>query len=281
MLKQQDFDPLGLNTAKSTMTVLTGATLSDVGIDGVAIKPTEIDLEQASKLDVGTITIDYEGQEHLPETDLLSDLADSYTVRLTAPVRADGFDPLGDDSELTDLPDVLDHVLVAGHHAYLSDEERRRTVAPRLEAAAEDVTDPWIGTEGIERIALAIGGTQFELLSETTLRDVRALRQAGFDGSVAVYAPTVLTDEPNIILDAVGEYAARRQRVREALPEGAPRDSTATGRAQNILEQACREYALVGDPDTVAERVNDLHAAGVDHVISYPARGLDPFLDSS
>ncbi len=53
------------------------------------------------------------------------------------------------------------HVLVAGHGAYLTDDEAARAVAPRLRAAV-DVPAPWVGTEGIERLALAVGGTQYD-----------------------------------------------------------------------------------------------------------------------
>lgn len=257
------------------MTVLGDASLSAVGIDAAALKPTEVDVSRASELRVETITIDYEGPEHVPDPELLADLAETVDVRLTAPVRADGFDPLGDGSRYEALPETVSTVLVAGHSAYLDETEQRRAVAPRLRAAAEDAPDAWIGTEGVARIALAVGGTQFELLSATTLRDVRALRAAGWSAPIAVYAPTVLSDDEDEILDAVGEYAARRQRVAEALPADAPTDSAATGKARTVLSRACREYALVGDHETVADRVLALHEAGVDHVVGYPARGLD------
>jgi len=257
------------------MTALTGATLAEVGIDAAALKPSEVDLGRARDLTVETVTVDYEGRDQFPGSDLLADLADTRAVRVTAPVRADGFDPLGDESHRAALPDTVGEVLVAGHPAYLDDTECRRAVAPRLEAAAADATDPWVGTEGIERVALAVGGTQFELLSGTTARDVRALRAAGFDGEIAVYAPTVLTDDPDAVLDAAGAYAARRGDVRATLPEDAPRDSTVGGSARETLLAACREYALVGDPEEVADRVDRLRSVGVDHVVGYPARGLD------
>jgi hypothetical protein len=260
------------------MTVLTGDRLSDAGIDAVALKPSEHDVERARDLDVETLTVDYEGPEHAPAPDVFADLSTEFDVRATVPVRADGFDPLGDQHLRASLPPTVGEVFVAGNPAYLSDEETRRAVAPRLEAALADATDPWVGTEGIERIALATGSTQFELLSARTGREMRALRSAGFDGSIAVYAPTVLTDDEDAILDAVGAYAARRQHVREALPEDTPMDSAVSGEAREILLVACREYALVGSTETVASHVDDLLAAGVDRVVSYPARGLDAVL---
>ena len=152
------------------MTARAGTTLSSVGIDAVALKPTEVDIRRAHDLTVETLTIDYEGRDHLPSNDLLADLAASFAVRVTVPVRADGFDPLGDDSLWQALPDGVGEVLVAGHPAYLTPTERKRAVAPRLETAHRDSTDPWIGTEGFERLALAIGGTQFDLLSASTAR---------------------------------------------------------------------------------------------------------------
>lgn len=258
------------------MTVLTGASLADVGIDGAALKPTEVDIERAHDLEVGTLAVDFEGRDHVPDPDTLRELADTYELRVTVPVRADGFDPRGDDSHRRALPDAVSEVFVAGNGAYLDDHERKRAVAPRLSAAVESAADPWVGTEGIERLALATGGTQFELLSSRTRASVRGLREAGFEGEIAVYAPTVLTADDGEVLDAVGAYAARRRPVRERLPEGSPTDSEATGTAREILRAACREYALVGDPEAVAERVSDLREVGVDHVVAYPARGLDP-----
>jgi hypothetical protein len=260
------------------MTVLTGTTLSEVGIDAAALKPTEIDLDRARQLDVGTLTIDYEGRDYFPESDTLRRLASEFDLRVTVPFRADGFDPQGDDSLRSTLPGSADEVLVAGHPAYLDGRERERAVAPRLSAAVASAEDPWIGTEGIERLALAAGGTQFELLSGATTASVRGLRAAGFDGEIAVYAPTVLAGDESEILDAVGAYAARRNPVRERLPDAAPTDSTATGPAREVLSEACREYALVGAPETVSRRVSELRAAGVDYVVGYPARGLDPIL---
>ena len=255
--------------------MLTGVTLTDAGIDAAALKPTEVDVSRAAALDVETVTIDYEGARHLPDRSTLAVLAETKRVRVTTPVRVDGFDPLGDDSALAGLPEGVGRVLVAGHDAYLTSEEAERAVVPRLRDAAEAAADPWVGTEGIERPALAVGGTQFELLSRSTTRDLRALRAAGFEGDVAVYAPTVLTDDEDVILDAVGAYTARRGPVRAALPEDAATDATARGRARDVLTRAVRDYALVGDKETVADRVAQLKDAGADTVVGYPARGLE------
>jgi len=258
--------------------MLQGATLSQAGIDAAALKPAEVDVERAADLAVDTVAVDYEGREHLPSPQTFAALADGKTVRVTTPVRADGFDPLGERDLAESLPESVRRVLVAGHPAYLTDSERERAVAPRLREAATRSRDPWVGTEGIERIALAVGGTQFELLGPTTDRRLRALRQAGYEGEVALYAPTVLTDEEDAVLDALGDYAARRGPVRSALPEDAPTDADAEGRAREVLSQAVRDYGLVGGVETVADRVDELRDAGADRIVGYPARGLDPFL---
>jgi len=260
------------------MTVVTDSRVAAADIDAVALKPNEMDLSLAHELPVSTLTVDYEGREHVPASDVLTALAAEFDCRVTVPVRADGFDPLGDEHLRDSLPAGLGEVLVAGHSAYLSEAEGRRAVAPRLGAAAEEATDPWVGTEGVERIALAAGGTQFELLSKSTARDVRALRAAGFDGGVAVYAPTVLSNDPDTVLDAVGDYAARRRPVRAALPDDAPEDSSITGDARETLLDACHEYALVGEPARVAERISSLEDVGVNQVVAYPARGLEAVL---
>lgn len=260
------------------MTVLTEGRLTNVGIDAVALKPSEVDVTRAHDLDVQTVTIDYEGREHVPAPATLDELAGTFDVRATVPIRADGFDPLGDERFRTSLPDAVKEVLVAGHPAYLDRTERKRAIAPRLGAALDDADEPWVGTEGIERLALGAGGTQYELLSGSTVREVRALRDVGFDGDIAVYAPTVLTDDEDVVLDAVGDYTARRRPVREALPEDVPHDSSIEGDARETLLTACCDYALVGIRDTVTERVDVLLEAGVDHIVAYPARGLDPLL---
>ena len=259
--------------------MLTGDTLARAGIDAIALKPAEHDVSTAVELGVGTIVLDYEGREHLPAPEALATLADAYELFVTTPVRADGFDPLGDDGLVSSLPDAATRVLVAGNPAYLDTHEADRAIAPRLRAAREAAPDAWVGTEGIERIALAAGGTQFELLGRGTEREIEALRGAGFGGSIAVYAPTVLTDDPDETLNAIGGYVARRGAVKRALPEGSPTDAAVGGRAREILLRAAADYALVGDVGTVRERIDALEAAGADHVVSYPARGLSPFRD--
>lgn len=262
------------------MMLTTGKTLAQTGLDAAALKPAECDVGRAAELPLDTVTIDYEGREHLPETELLADLAADKAVRITAPVRADGFDPLGDDSLYDELPESVELVAVAGHAAYLTPEEGKRAVAPRLKAAVErgGKDDTWVGTESVERLALATGATQFELLSRSTERDLRALRAAGFEGEIAVYAPTVLTDEEDEVLDAVGGYAARRGPVQSALPDGAETDASAKGRAREVLSAATRDYALVGTEKQVSEQITALKDAGADTLVGYPARGIEEFV---
>jgi hypothetical protein len=260
------------------MTSLTGTSLADAGFDAVALKPASVDVTRARDLSVETLTVDYEGHKHVPDAETLGALAADNTVRVTAPVRADGYDPRGDDEQLRALPADVGLVAVAGNGAYLTDRERSRAVAPRLGDVVARADDPWVGTEGIERLALAAGGTQYQLLASRTEADVRALRAAGFDGEIAVYAPTVLTTDTDAVLDAVAAYAARRPAVADALPADPPTDATATGDVRERLLAGCREYALVGSAETVADRIDRLREAGVDHVVGYPARGLDPFL---
>lgn len=258
--------------------MLTSDGVVETGLDAAAVKPAECHLPSAADLPFDRLIVDWEGPAHFPSADVLADLSASAAVRVTTPVRADGFDPLGDDDLLDRLPSDVGRVLVAGHPAYLDERERSRAVAPRLGEAARLDPDAWVGSESVERIALATGNAQFELLSPTTGRDCRALRAAGFDGDLAIYAPTVLSDDEDVLLDALGAYAARRGPVANALPDGAVTDATATGRAREILLDAVGDYALVGSPDAVREQVAALKGAGADHVVGYPARGIDEFL---
>lgn len=252
--------------------------LAETGLDAVALKPAECDVSRAPVLPVDTVAIDYEGHEHLPDRDTLASLAEDLEVRLTIPVRADGFDPLGDDEIDRRVPGDVHRVLVAGHPAYLDEAEQDRPIAPRLGRAAERHPDAWVGTEGVERIALATGRTQFELLARSTERSIGALRAAGHDDTVAVYAPTVLSADDDAVLNAIGGYVARRRPVASALPDGAATDARATGHVREVLLAAASDYALVGDGARVGERVDALKDAGADLVVGYPARGLSEFL---
>lgn len=250
-----------------------------VGLDAIALKPAECDVSRVCDLAVDTVVIDYEGREHLPSADALRTLSERGAVYLTTPVRVDGFDPLGDDSLVEWIPEGVRRVFVAGHAAYLSDTEQRRAVAPRLRSAldSEVTPTPWVGTAGIKRIALAAGSVQYELLTRETRKSIRALRAAGYEGGVSVYAPTVVSGDDNEILDAVGGYVARRRVVREALAEHTAEPATdrrASGAVRDRLLTAAREFALVGDRETIRQRISSLHDAGVDTVVGYPAAGL-------
>ncbi len=261
------------------MLTSTASSLERAGLDAVALKPTECDIERAAELAIDTVAIDYEGRESLPAAEVLEALASEVDIRLTTPVRADGFDPLGDDSLLEALPETVGRVLVAGHPAYLTEDERARAVAPRLGAALEGLADAWVGTESVERIAMATGATQYDLLSRTTPRELAAIRAAGFDGDVAVYAPTVCSEDEDTILEAVGDYVARRQPVASALPDAAATDASATGRAREVLLAAAEDYALVGTERAVSDQVEVLHEAGATTVVGYPAAGLENVLE--
>ncbi len=253
------------------------------GFDAVALKPTELDVGAVGFDDVEHAVIDYEGHEHVPDPELLTECARETDLSVTTPVRADGFDPLGDDALSRTLPESVGRVLVAGNPAYLSESERKRAITPRIGAARERAPAAWVGTEGIGRVALAAGGTQFELLAPTTAREVRALRAAGFDGDIAVYAPVVRSADEDTLLDALGAYVARRGSVATALDDargegvaaadGMRTDAGATGRPRSVLLEAIERFALVGPDERIDERIDELRSVGVDTVVGYPARG--------
>lgn len=255
---------------------MTAAPAVRAGLDAVALKPTEVDLRAAATLPAALeLVVDDEGRDSRPAPATLRTLAADHAVRLTTPVRSDGYDPLGDDSALDAVPDGVGRVIVAGNPDYMADHEAARGSAARLRAARDADPDAWVGTEGVERIAMAVGGTQFDLYAPTTEREVRALRDAGFANPVAVYVPVVLGADEDLLLDAVGEYAARRTPVARALPDDAPTDAGATGRAREVLTRAIADYALVGSVERVRERVDGLREAGIDTVVGYPAAGVE------
>ena len=119
-----------------------GVSIARTGLDGVALKPTECDVGRGVDLDCDVLTIDYEGRANLPSAETLRALASSKgKLQVTTPIRADGFDPLGDDSLSRSLPSAARRVLVAGHSVYLSEAERARPIAPRLRTARERAPD--------------------------------------------------------------------------------------------------------------------------------------------
>ena len=75
--------------------MLTATSLRRTGVDAVALKPAEHDLERALELGVDAAVVDYEGREHLPDPATFEALASSFDCYVTTPVRANGFDPLG------------------------------------------------------------------------------------------------------------------------------------------------------------------------------------------
>ena len=254
------------------------------GFDGVALKPTELDVASVDLAGVERAVVDYEGREHVPDSEVLADVARETDLFVTTPVRADGFDPLGDDHLSRALPESVGRVLVAGNPAYLTETERTRAIAPRIGAAREHAPTAWVGTEGVGRIALAAGGTQFELLAPTTVREVRALRAAGFEGTLAVYAPVVRSADEDALLDALGAYVARRGSVAAALddarpegvrtaPDGMRTDAGVSGAPRSVLLSAIERFALVGEDEDIDERIGELRSVGVDTIVGYPARG--------
>lgn len=250
-------------------------SIAEIGLDALALKPREVDLSIATSLPVETVVIDYEGRKCVPTRDRLESLAAEKTVVVTVPIRADGFDPLGDDSSFETIPESVGCTLVAGNPAYLDDHERDRAVAPRLGTALERYPSSWVGTEGVERIAMATGATQYELLTATTERDLVSLRAAGFSGSISVYAPTVVSPDDDALLDAVGEYVSRRRPVADRIPPDARTDANASGRVRDVLLDAGTKYALAGTERDVRQRIDALRDAGATTIVGYPAAGLE------
>ncbi len=240
--------------------------VASAGFDAIAVKPSKQSLESLDTTTIDTIVIDYEGNTALPQPEHVTALAREAEVIMTTPIRADGFDPLGDD-RLFDRYGADRFVLVAGNPTYLSQEERERAIAPRIGEARQRFPSAWVGTEGIERLALATGATQFELLSRRTPTTMSALRAAGFDGELALYAPTVITEDRAIALEALEGYLSRRKPVKRALANGNGTES----KRSHVLLQAMDDYALVGDVDAVSRRIESLRTAGVNTVVGYPA----------
>lgn len=245
--------------------------VATAGFDAVAIKPAEQAVTGHEQPPVETVVFDYEGDEHLPSAAVVASVAQTNNVVLTVPIRVDGFDPLGDDRRFEAYEPHVTFAFVAGNGAYLSDMERSRGIAPRLAAALERYPDAWVGTEGIERLAQATGATQYELLSRDTPRTLRALRAAGFQGDIAVYAPTVVTDDREQALEVLRPYLSRRATVREALGGSVPETIGRDGRARAVLEAAMDDYALVGSPTQLQSRLSTLRERGATTVVGYPA----------
>lgn len=248
-------------------------TIESVGFDALAVKPSHTDPSRVTSSPFDRFIIDFEGTEYYPSVSLIRDLQASTNVRLTIPVRVNGFDPLGNRDYLDALPPETKMVLVAGNPAYLSQAELSRRIAPRIGEVASEFADVWVGTEGIPLIALATDATQFFLLSPESRNTVKTIRAAGYAGTIAVYAPTVISDDQNTILDAIGPYTARRDRVRRELN----RPDSITDLDSNdreILVRAIQEYALTGSVPEINEQIQSLKNQGIDTVVSYLPTGI-------
>lgn len=250
--------------------------LATAGIDALAVKPTKVDITRIDRSPFDELLIDYEGTDSLPSLSTLERLAADGAVRQTVPVRATGFDPLGDDRHLQAIGDVTELSLVAGHPAYLDHTERRRAIGPRLGAAMDQFDDCWVGTEGIERLALATDAVQYELLSPTTTSTVASLRAAGMDVEVAVYAPVVPTDDEDVALEALGSYLARRASVAADLKGDQSPGAAVTGSDREVLLDALDGYALWGTTAEIADSIQSLRDAGVTHIVGYHATMSGP-----
>lgn len=249
--------------------------LGELGIDAIAIKPSKVDISTVEQVSTPYLVIDFEGVDHLPRTSTVEALAEDSEVVMTAPIRADGFDPLGDDTLLRSYGDLVTFAFVAGHPAYLNRSEVPRAVAPRLTGALDRFGDALVGTEGIERLALTTGAPQYELLSRSTAAEVRGLRRMGFDGEVFVYAPLAVSEDEDLLLDTLGSYVSRRSVVANRLSDGVPTDRHASGSTREILLDAITEYTIAGSDHEVRKRVDALKRAGIDAVVAHPALGLD------
>lgn len=248
--------------------------LHAAGVDGLALKPTQYDLCAVPSSPVETLVIDYEGRGAFPDSSVLMQLATEYELYVTTPVRADGFDPLGDDSYLDRIPSSAKRVLVAGNPAYLTDDEQQRKISPRLKKARQSDPSAWIGTEGIEPLANRLGGTHFELLGPALDDRISQRRDDSAIDQVAVYAPMVITDDADQKIAALGEYVSRRDSVRSEIPEVRSVVDMARGRIRKELLEAIDQYALAGSIETIHRRITDFHANGVDQVIVYPATNI-------
>lgn len=248
-------------------------TIEAVGFDALAVKPSHTDPSRVKSSPFDRFIIDFEGTEHYPSVSLIRELQASTNVRLTIPVRVDGFDPLGNRDYLDVLPQETKVVLVAGNPAYLSQAELNRRIAPRIGEVASEFTDVWVGTEGIPLIALATDATQFFLLSPESRNTVKAIRSAGYEGTIAVYAPTVISDDRNTILDAIGPYTARRDRVRRELKHPDSITDLDSG-DRKVLLRAIQEFALTGSVPEINEQIQSLKNQGIDTVVSYLPTGI-------
>lgn len=243
----------------------TTRRIAEAGFDGIALKPTTQPPDSVDPTAVDSLVIDFEGDDSLPSPDAVAETAAHTTVVVTTPVRSDGFDPLGDDRLFAAYAPHARFALVAGNGAYLHPHERRRAIAPRLAEAIERYPDALVGTEGIERIALATGAAQFELLGPRTASLIRGLRAAGFTGDIAVYTPAAVTDDRQAAIDWLSGYLRRRRPVQRALDNAG--DSSDE---QRVLDQALDNFALVGDTATVNRRIDSLKAVGATAVIGHP-----------
>lgn len=245
--------------------------ISDVGFDAIAVKPSHTNLSRVTSSPIDTVVIDFDGREHFPSNTTILELQETTDTRVTIPIRVDGFDPLGDREYLDSLPTETKVVLVAGNPAYLTEEELHRSIAPRLGTAVDEFSNAWIGTEGIPLIALATTAPLFFLLSPESKHTIQKIRSAGYPGSIAIYAPTVVTTDTDTILQTLGPYTMRREPVRRQLE--AESLSSLDSDKQELLLRETQKYALTGSVSEINTQISRLKTKGADNIVSYLPTG--------
>lgn len=245
--------------------------ISDVTCDAIAVKPSQTSLSHVTSSPIDSVVIDFEGREHYPSNTTIQELQETTDTRVTIPIRVDGFDPLGDREYIDSLPTETKVVLVAGNPAYLSEDELQRAIAPRIGTAIDEFSDAWIGTEGIPLIALATTAPLFFLLSPESKHTIQQIRSAGYHGSIAVYAPTVVSTDTDTILQTLGPYTMRREPVRRKLD--AESLSSLAPDEQEILLRETQQYTLTGSLSEINTQISRLKTKGVDNIVSYLPTG--------
>ncbi len=246
--------------------------IGEVGFDALAVKPRDTDLSQIPSTPVNNVVIDFEGREHYPSNTTIRSLQETTNLRVTLPIRVDGFDPLGNREYLDSIPPETKVVLVAGNPAYLTENELDRSIAPRIGTAVDKFANAWIGTEGIPLIALATTAPLFFLLSPQSKRTIQQIRSVGYEGTIAVYAPTLITEDTDTLLETLGPYTLRRDPVRHKLESTSL--SSLNPEDQEILIRETQKYALTGSVSAINSQISHLKNHGVDKVVSYLPTGL-------
>ena len=202
----------------------------------------------------------------------------------------------------TGIADKLALDLVVGNNAYLTRNEAKRAPGRSLVEAVKFTRrhfqgPVFVGTEGMwttsAQLAAEYDLIPFFLLDRNMKENLGQIRDSVGKGSVAIYVPFIISENYPRLLDDVLQrlsgYIFRRKWVQKGLRDLGVNPSQPQIRAitqdkqkmtpeflkselGDFLRSAASTLSLFGTPETVTERIRELHKVGFDVIVGYPIK---------